>query len=164
MARAVQRGTAKRHQPRALRPRRDGDRIAGAEHHHRPGLETLIGDDDRPFGDVNPTILVIFGQREPRAGGQRHIQIKGFRITRCGRVLTLGMAQDQIGADACILNHRQAVATVMLEDRVHILAILGQGGQGLDSIKAARPCTEVRAEWVTPLPATIQLTAPGRIT
>ena len=139
IARPVQRRPAKRHQPRALRAGGDGDLVAGAEDHHPPGLEAVAGNADAALGDVYPAILVIVGQRKARAGGKRHVEIEGLGIKR-GRCLgPIGAAEDQRRRDPLGLEAGQGLLAVMLEDRVHLLAVLGQGDPGLDAVKAVRP-------------------------
>ena len=55
---------------------------------------------------------------------------------------------------------------MMLEARLSVLLGLRQGDPGLDAeqaVRRLRVAALVRSEWVTPRPATIQLTAPGRM-
>ena len=117
--------------------RGDGDRGAGRQHRHAAGLDALAIHFHFAAGDVDRALAVLGGQRHARTGTQLPVHVELWRVDPHRRLHARQTAGDQTPAGAIAIEHRQHVAGVVPEARLHFLAPVGQRHPGLDTIEPA---------------------------
>ena len=148
-----ERRAAEDDEARAGRTGRDADPVFGTKYHHPAGLERL---------DVEAAILVIVGERQERTGLEISVGVERLGEDADRRGFAVGPADDQSNAHAVALDVGEPLLAMMFEARLSVLLSLRQGAPGLDAEQAVRRLAGGGARSL-PRPATIQLTAPGRM-